>query len=699
MRARAAWTIAPETPLQFLRGVGEARAALLAAAGLDTVGDLLYSFPYRYEDRRHTVRISEIAGVMAPVTLRGTIISATLRTSPIRKLKIFEAIVDDGSGRVMLVWFNQAWLAEQLRRNDRLVIHGQPRVNSRGRLQIENPAFEKLGPDGEADEEGAIIPIYSSVSGIAPKTMRRIAQQALEAAARIEDPLPEEIRSRLDVIGLREAIINLHRPAEIDEAFLQGRSAAHRRMIIQEFFSFQLALRLRRATQETDKRPRAIEITDAIRDRIRSILPFRLTAAQKRVLREIATDMQSDRPMYRLLQGDVGSGKTIVALVSALLAIENGFQVALLAPTEILSEQHHQRIVQLLSAGGRGVRVAKLTANANGRERDALLRGLREGTIDLVIGTHALLEERVVFSRLGLAIVDEQHRFGVEHRQCLFAKGRLPDVLVMTATPIPRSMALAMYGDLELSVIDELPPGRKPVTTVIRGTARLPNVLGFLEEQVKAGAQGYVVFPLIEDSDKLDLTSLTAGFETIRQGLPSCRLAMLHGRMPPDEKEQAMRRFVAQEVDVLVSTTVIEVGVDVSNASMMIVIDADRFGLAQLHQLRGRIGRGQRKSYCALIRSEGAGEEAKERLRAFRQTSDGFEVAQRDLELRGAGDFLGTRQSGVPRFRFGDLVGDYPFMELAREAAIELVDQSRTRAGELLGRLAAGERASRLPRD
>jgi ATP-dependent DNA helicase RecG len=430
----------------------------------------------------------------------------------------------------------------------------------------------------------------------------------------------------------------------------------------------------------------AVAPDDVIRDSVRKVLPFSLTGAQKRVLKEIATDMQSSKPMYRLLQGDVGSGKTIVALIAALIAIRNGHQAALLAPTEILADQHFERILQLLD--GSDISVVKLTGSTPASTRPRLLQRIASGDAHLVIGTHAILEPRVRFKSLGLAIVDEQHRFGVVQRQKLFDKGELPDILVMTATPIPRSLAIAMYGDLELSVIDELPPGREPIRTYVRGTSQMPKVFRFIEEQISEGAQAYVVYPIIEESEKLDLKPLLAGVEHVKELLPGRRIGILHGRMKSEEKDDVMRRFKAGRLDVLVSTTVVEVGVDVPNASVMLILDADRFGLAQMHQLRGRVGRGSRKSYCILLRDETATEESKQRLEAFSQTNDGFAVAERDLEIRGAGDFFGTRQSGLPKFRFGNLLRHHSLMELARKTAIEVVERDGVKKGvELLRRL------------
>jgi ATP-dependent DNA helicase RecG len=678
-------TLSPDTAVQFLKGVGGGRARALAAHGIETVGDLLWFFPFRYEDRRHPVRIAEIGRHLEePVLLRGKIISAKSHVSPRKRMKIFEAVLEDGSGAVKLIWFNQAYLSDQIDRGDRLSVYGAPRAGTYGTLQIESPDWEKF--EGDEEEQGAIVPIYSKVTNVPPRALRKLIAAAIEQALpEVDDPLPEDVRATFGVIPLRDALRELHHPEELSQPFLAMRSPAHLRIILQEFFSFQLALRVRRATEETKAKDRKIAIDDALRAEVKKILPFRLTGAQKRVVREIADDLQSTRTMYRLLQGDVGSGKTIVALIAAMIVIRNGHQAALLAPTEILAEQHEQRIRQLVD---HSVVMTKATGSMSAGERRTLIAGLRDGYIQLVVGTHALLEEKIRFKSLGLAIVDEQHRFGVEQRQKLFAKGDTPDILVMTATPIPRSLALAMYGDLELSVIDELPPGRQRVRTEVRMSSQLERVHAFIDREIADGAQTYIVYPIIEESEKSNLKPLTVGFEATQRRFPNRRLAMLHGRMSSADKDEVMQRFKRGEIDILVSTTVIEVGIDVPNASVMLIIDADRFGLSQLHQLRGRVGRGDRKSYCILVHDEKAPLESQARLKAFAETKDGFEVAERDLQLRGPGEFLGTRQSGVPRFRFGNIVRDHALMDRARDVAIELFERDGIeRATEVVQRL------------
>ncbi|HYH09312.1 MAG TPA: ATP-dependent DNA helicase RecG [Thermoanaerobaculia bacterium] len=668
--------VTPDTQLQFVKGIGPGRAEVLRNAGLETVRDLLFFFPLRYEDRRHPTRIADLGRSLdIPVLLRGRIVSAVARVSPVKRMRLFEAVLDDGTGSVKLIWFKQAWLADQIKQGDRLAVFGAPRSTGYRTVTIESPDWEKF--EGNEEEEGAIVPIYSKVGNIPPKALRKIIAGALDTLPELEDRLPDDLRRKLGVVDLQTALRALHQPPELDERFLAGRSPAHVRVILQEFFTFQLALRVRRASEETKKKSRVITIDDAVRDEVKRILPFKLTGAQKRVLREIADDLRSEAPMYRLLQGDVGSGKTIVALIAAIIMIRNGYQVALLAPTEILVEQHFQRIRQLVD---QSLVMARATGSMAAGERRTLIAGLRDGYIQLVVGTHALLEDKIQFQSLGLAIVDEQHRFGVEQRQKLFAKGELPDILVMTATPIPRSLALAIYGDLELSVIDELPPGRQRIKTVVRSSSEADRVYDFIDKEVATGAQVYIVYPIIEESEKLNLKPLSQGFESMKERFPNRRVAMMHGRMKAAEKEETMQQFKRGEIDILVATTVIEVGIDVPNASMMLIVDADRFGLSQLHQLRGRVGRGERKSYCVLLREEKVSPETKQRLMLFEKSKDGFEVAEQDLQIRGPGEFLGTRQSGALRFRMGHILRDYDLMEKARDLSIELVAADLARA-------------------
>lgn len=675
----------PDDPVSALPGVHSSRIRILEENGFATLRDLLFFFPYRYEDRRHPVPIADLGlHLEGPVLVRGKVISANAKITPRKRMSLFEAVIGDESGAVKLVWFNQHFLKDQIHRGDRLSLFGTPKVSPYGQLVIESADWEL----SDSEDEGAIVPIYSKVGTIASKTFRKIIGAALDAALpQLEDTMPPALRKELGVIGLRPAVDGLHRPAELTPDFLRLRSKAHLRIVLQEFFSFQLALRVRRALEEVKTKSRTIRVDDDVRAEVRRILPFKLTAAQRRVLKEIAGDLQGDRPMYRLLQGDVGSGKTIVALIAAMLVIRSGHQAALLAPTEILVEQHFARIQQLLE--GSGVVVAKATGSMTAGERRTLQAGLQNDYIKLVVGTHALLEERISFHSLGLAIVDEQHRFGVSQRQALYAKGDTPDILVMTATPIPRSLALAMYGDLELSVIDELPPGRLEVKTHLRDSSRLDRVYQFIDDEVGKGSQAYIVFPIIEESEKLNLKALKAGYAGIVERFPKRRLAMMHGKLKSAEKDEAMQRFKQGEIDILVSTTVIEVGIDVPNASVMLILDADRFGLSQLHQLRGRIGRGTRESHCILV-----SDQEKQRLSMFAKMQSGFDLAELDLTLRGPGELLGSRQSGVPKFRFGNIVRDYDLMERARDLAITILAREGPKKCEALVRRLLGPSAN-----
>jgi len=661
-------SLSPDTAVQFLKGVGEGRARALAAYGIETVRDLLWFFPYRYEDRRHPTRIAEVGRhVDEPVLLRGKVISAKSHVSPRRRMKIFEAVLEDGTGGVKLIWFNQAYLSDQIDRGDRLSVYGIPRRGTYGSLQIESPDWEKF--EGDDEEQGAIVPIYSKVTNVPPRALRKIVAAAIEQALPdLDDPMPEDVRATLGVISLRDSIARLHRPDELAEDFLAQRSPAHLRVILQEFFSFQLALRVRRATEETKAKERKIVVDDALRAEVKKILPFRLTAAQKRVVREIADDLQSSRPMYRLLQGDVGSGKTIVALIAAMIAIRNGHQVALLAPTEILAEQHEQRIRQLVD---HSVVMAKATGSMTAGERRTLIAGLRDGYIQLVVGTHAILEEKIKFQSLGLAIVDEQHRFGVEQRKAL-AAGRGPHVLHMTATPIPRTLALTIYGDLAVSEIAKPPASRKPIVTSHIGEERASEAYTRLTRLLREGRQAYVVCPLIEESETSRARAAEAEAERLQRAeLREFRVGCVHGRQKAAERRATMAKFKAGELDVLVATTVIEVGVDVPNATVMIVQEADRFGLAQLHQLRGRVGRGAEQSFCVLVSrpTEELTESAQKRLDALVATTDGFELAEVDLDLRSTGQLLGTRQSGMSDLRFADFKRDRALLERARAIA------------------------------
>ena len=660
------------TPLQFLKGVGPRRAADFEHAGLLTVEDLLHRFPIRYEDRS---RLQSIASLKPGQTssLAGRILSCHLRSTRRPGFKIFDAVVDDGTGSIFVSWLNQPFLRDVFARGQHVVLYGAIEMRGHGGLQLTNPQYEILDEeDRETIHTGRIVPVYEKTGSVTPKIQRKIVFDALQRLpADLPDHLPEAIRLRHALPGRSAALLGAHfPPADASlEALNRFEMPAQRRLIFEEAFLFQMGVLARRRSASAERKPIQIQVDDRIRDSARRVLPFRLTAGQKQVLKEIVDDLQRPQPMNRLLQGDVGAGKTIVALLAALVAMENGLQVAFMAPTEILAEQHFLNIARLLQASR--FRVALLTGAISGAARRQQLAEIEAGSIHLVVGTHALVQGDVRFAQLGLVVIDEQHRFGVLQRATLRAKGLHPDVLVMTATPIPRTLALTVYGDLDVSVIRDMPPGRLPIKTVAKPESRRDEVYEFVRQQLDAGRQAYVIYPLVEESSKIDLKAATEMADHLAQEeFPAYRVGLLHGRLKPDGKERVMKAFAAGELQMLVSTTVVEVGVDVANASVMIVEHAERFGLSQLHQLRGRVGRDRHQSYCFLLYQSPLSDEARERLRAMTETADGFEIAERDLELRGPGDFFGTRQAGMPTFRLIDLVRDRGLLEVAqREAA------------------------------
>ncbi len=680
-----------QTSLQYLKGVGPRRAADLQRVGLRTVEDLLYRFPIRYEDRGTFQTIASLRpGNAASVV--GEIVSCGVRPTRRPRFKIFEMLVRDRTGALRAVFFNQPFLSDIFHPRQRVILYGKLELTSHG-LQLQNPQYEILKSDdpqedrqpNEAQDDdtlhtGRIVPIYEKTGNLTTKMQRVLVHHALaELPGTIPDPLPADLRERQKLIDRRSALSDVHFPpggANLD-ALNQFRSPAHRRLIFEEFFLFQLGLILRKRRAEAETKPRAVVITDATREAARRVLPFKLTGDQYKVLGEIVRDMQRPQPMNRLLQGDVGSGKTIVALLAALVAMENGFQVAFMAPTEILAEQHFITIRRLLETSR--FRMALLTGATPARKRREIQAELAGGSTNLVVGTHALVEDPVAFRELGLAIIDEQHRFGVMQRAALRAKGMHPDVLVMTATPIPRTLALTTYGDLDVSVMREMPPGRHPIKTIAKPESRRDEIYDFIRQQLDSARQAYVIYPLVEESAKVDLRAATEMADHLAQDIfPAYRVALLHGRMKQDEKERVMHAFARGDVHILVSTTVVEVGVDVPNASVMLVEHAERFGLSQLHQLRGRVGRGAHQSYCMLLYQAPLTEQGRERLKALTESTDGFVIAERDLALRGPGDFFGTRQSGMPTLRVGDLLRDHELMEEARREAIATLDASQS---------------------
>jgi len=718
--------------VQYVRGVGPTVAGMLAEKGILTAEDLLYHFPFRYEDRQNPVSLDELKpGDVASVIgeVRG---SALLRT---RRMPLFELTVGQGRHALKCVWFNAPYLNGKFLAGQTVAVYGKVEPSrSTSNLKMIQPQFEIL-PDASADAEtqmlevGRITPVYESLGGsrLASRWQRKVIFNLLESMrGAVPDCLPQSMLQRLDFPDRETALREVHFPPEgTPVAELQSFSTpAHRRLIFEEFFYLELGLELKRRRMK-ERKGIAFATNDKVREAIREVLPFHPTGAQKRALGEIVADMRAPSPMRRLLQGDVGSGKTIVAFQAMLVAMENGYQAALMAPTEILATQHFLAARKLLERSSRKPRVVLLTGSLD-EDRKRTNRGLiNRGDANLIIGTHALIEEKVEFDRLGLVVVDEQHRFGVLQRFKLMKKPNQPepDVLVMTATPIPRTLALSLYGDLDLSTLDELPPGRMPIVTKRVPGERSEEVWNFVRKQVAKGRQAYIVYPVIEGSKedqpeldfsrdeaptgkaspptvrrniapKLKTAELFAGsaqeanpgakaglksavemHEKLRKGpFAGLRVGLLHGRLDADEKEVIMRRFQRGEIDVLVSTTVIEVGVDVANASVMVVEHAERFGLAQLHQLRGRVGRGSAKSYCILMTGQRISDLGEERLSAMVSTQDGFELAETDLRQRGPGEFFGTRQAGLPEFRVADLLRDRQLLELAKREAARFVE-------------------------
>ncbi|MBW3627651.1 MAG: ATP-dependent DNA helicase RecG [Gemmatimonadetes bacterium] len=656
-----------DRPAQFLKGVGPKRADLLARLGLLTARDVLYHVPRRYEDASTVQKI----GTLEPgteATVVGRIVSKGVL--PTRKgLRIFQAVVRDSSGLIECSWPGQPFLDRVLRKGDLLLLSGPVRF-FHGR-QLQPREYEILAREGEdiSTEGGAVFPIYPATEGLSQRQVRKLIADNLDdllPPAAEEEVLDPAMRAEARVPPLQDALRDLHRPHTLVEA-----EAGRRRLALEELFFLQLLHAIVHHQQTTQRPGIVFGRTDALVRPFYQSLPFALTEAQRRVLGEIGNDMGSPRRMNRLLQGDVGAGKTVVALFAMLRAVENGYQAALMAPTEILAEQHLRTLRKLV--GELPVEVQLLTGRMSAAERRAALARIEDGTAQLLVGTHALIQERVRFHRLGLAVVDEQHRFGVRQRLALADMGETPDVLVMSATPIPRSLALTLYGDLDLSLLDERPPGRQPVRTALRYEKARSTVLDFIREQVAEGRQAYVVYPLVDESETLSLKSATEEYQRLSEEVfPELRLGIIHGQMPPDQKDQVMRGFAAGEIDILVSTTVIEVGIDVANASVMVIEHAERFGLSQLHQLRGRVGRGSAQSFCILLVSS---PEAADRLRIFSSTEDGFRIAEADLQLRGQGDLFGERQSGLPAFRFADLEKDAGLLNVARVAARSLVDR------------------------
>jgi ATP-dependent DNA helicase RecG len=667
------------TPLQFIKGVGPRRAGDLEKAGLRTVEDLLYRFPLRYENRAGLITVAKLRPGQT-ATILGEVLSSGIRPTRRPGFRLFELILKDATGPVRAVFPNQAFLRDVFHAGQQIVLHGPVEFRGTGGLQFSNPEYEIVRGEQDDDEStihtGRIVPIYEKAGSMSPRMQRTLVHHLLaEMPASIPDPLPPHVLARYKFPGRREALADAHFPAPGTpvEALNERQSPAQRRLIFEEFFLFQAGLALRKRRHALDRKPRPVVVDDRIRESARQALPFKLTAGQKDALREIVADMQRSQPMNRLLQGDVGAGKTVVALLAAVVAMENGLQVAFMAPTEILADQHYLTLRRLLDRSR--FRVGLLTGGIGAAKRRDALAEITSGAVNLVVGTHALAEEAVGFRSLGLVVIDEQHRFGVEQRATLRAKGLHPDVLVMTATPIPRTLGLTVFGDLDVSVIRDLPPGRQPIATMAKPESRRDDVYRLARKALEEGRQVYVIYPLVEESSKVELRAATEMADHLGQEVfPEYRVALLHGRLKSEEKDRVMAGFARGDTHVLVSTTVVEVGVDVANATVMIVEHAERFGLSQLHQLRGRVGRGVHASTCVLVYQSPLTEAGRARLDALVETTDGFIIAERDLALRGPGDFFGTRQSGLPTLRAGDLLRDHALLEDARRDAIAWLD-------------------------
>lgn len=713
-----------DTPVQFMKGVGPKLGDVLKKKGVETVQDLLEWYPRAYEDRRAARTISSLKPDEL-VSLRAKVIRVSSFNMGASKRKIYDVTLSDGTGKIHCKFFRVPYKGffERFKPNQDVRVIGKVQVY-RGQLEFNHPDIQDESGDEETSKD-ELIPVYPESEGLTNRAIRKLMEVALDAVALEEkaqpppsanrygaavtassgprmagggrlptamrkparagmptaepppkpqlEKIPEWLREEYRLPGRLEALENVHRPPEGAGAeFAEQTSPYHRRIIFEEFFWLELYLASKKSGLQREKAP-AFKPHLELVEKLRASLPFQFTGAQSRALDEIVRDLVKPHPMHRLVQGDVGSGKTLVALAASLVAKENKFQTAIMVPTEILAEQHYQNAIRYLEP--LGLTIGLLTGSMKASERNQTYEMLKSGVIDVIVGTHALIQDAVEFKNLGLVVIDEQHRFGVHQRSELKKKGMSPHFLVMTATPIPRTLAMTVYGDLDVSVIDELPPGRSPIVTRVTYESKRAQVMGFVRDQLKAGRQVYVVYPLVEESEKIDLRDAVTAFNELEKEFSEYRVALLHGKMKPDEKDEVMRKFRAHEFDILVSTTVIEVGVDVPNANLMLIEHAERFGLSQLHQLRGRVGRGQHKSYCVLMLGHAVSDESRERTQIMEQTSDGFKIAEADLAIRGPGEFLGARQSGLTGFKMANLVRDVKVLQEARAAAFEVLEK------------------------
>ena len=673
-------------PIRFARGVGPKRAAVLERLGVKTIEDACWFLPWRYEDRSVMTPIDRLHPG-AEATICGVIDHVTARRTFRKHLNLVTVSVTDGTGRVDATFFNQPYLEGLLTTGVRVMVSGRVSAARRGwtRLELDNPQYEILGDQDEARlHVGRLVPVYHETKGLTSRQIRVLVRHILDDhAAQMEDAVPASVRDAYRLLPIQKAMPDVHFPdaGTSLERLNRGATEAHRRLVFEECLLLQLALAMRQRSVKEEPKHVRFDAATPLLDRLQRLLPFTLTSAQRRVVGDIQRDMASSHPMNRLIQGDVGCGKTMVALHAILIACGSGYQAALMVPTEILAEQHYLNLRRLLDVLGINTVVIK-SGGGKSERRAATLSEIESGAAQVVVGTHALIQRSVRFKRLGLAVIDEQHKFGVLQRKVLVEKGYRPDVLVLTATPIPRTLALTVYGDLDISVIDALPPGRSPTTTWLFDPSQRRRAYRLLRDQVALGRQAYIVYPLVEESEKTDLQAAIQAAERLQaDDFHQCRVGLLHGRMKADDKDRAMEAFKSGAIDILVATTVIEVGVDVPNATVMLIEHAERFGLAQLHQLRGRVGRGALQSYCLLLTSAATEMKrnaepmsaARARMEALVRTTDGFLVAEEDLRIRGPGDFFGVRQWGIPEFRAANLLRDREILEQARKAAFDLL--------------------------
>ena len=651
-----------DTNLQYLKGVGPARVEVLNKLNLYTVRDIVEYFPRTYEDRGTYKKIGEL--VDGETTTFKAVLASSVNETRIRKnMTIYKAIAKDDTGSIILTWFNQPYVKKQLKTDGEYAFYGKIK-NTLGRIEIQSPVFEEIGKEKNT---GRIVPVYPLTNGITQNVFRTIVENATnEMRNKYAEALPEWVRVQNNLVDINYAMKNIHFPDT-----LQDFEKARYRLAFEELLVMQLGLLRFKIAGE--KNYEGISFNkDEKMDELLSTLPYKLTNAQMRVWREIDNDMKSEKSMNRLVQGDVGSGKTVVATLAMFKAVRNGYQAALMAPTSILARQHYEGISKMLKPFG--IIVELLTGDVTKKNKTLILDRLKSGEIDILIGTHALIEDNVEFKNIGLVITDEQHRFGVRQRKILSSKGQKTDTLVMTATPIPRTLAIILYGDLDISIIDELPPGRQKIDTYAVRRNLEDRINNFVKKEISAGRQAYVVCPLVEESEEMSgVKSVTEQLEYYKKVFDEYRVEMLHGKMRPKEKDEIMTRFKNAEIDILISTTVIEVGVDVPNATMMVIENAERFGLAQLHQLRGRVGRGKFKSYC-ILKYDSKSDIVQKRMDIMQKTNDGFVISEKDLELRGPGDFFGTKQHGLPEFKIANLFVDVPILKKAQVVANTILE-------------------------